>query len=297
MIDAWCDTRNELNTLQDFDSEIMFKEWCIQHVELIKRIKLADVCVFNGEGTLWGWDNRPATQNLLYLMYILKKRYHKKVYVINHSCFPIQSPYDQLTPVCDIYRKVYSVIDFCAVRDIYSLAILNKMGVSAVLAFDCLPLYVRDLFSEKKISVPKKYICLSGGVTFYQRFKKFIKHGLKQYKKISRHFIFLMSNTNSPAGDDLECLKIIKETRFRQKLQNIKIDIRWADDVDEWLTYIKKSELLISGRFHHSIAANVFNVPCICFDSNTPKTTVIRDIHNHTDIISLSERNFLPFKK
>ena len=293
--DAWQDTMQDLNTIDDFDKDDIFDFWCSHHTELIERIKQADICVFNGEGTLWGWNCRIATKNLLYLIYILKTRYQKTVYVINHSCFPIWSPYDVLTPVCDIYRKVYSIVDFCAVRDVYSLAILNKIGVSATLSFDCLPLYVQNLFMEKKIKLPKNYICINGGATFYQKFEKFIKHDLRRYKKISRHFIFLISDTNIPAEDDLECIKKIKKTWLRQKLQNIIIDVYWANDVDEWLTCIKNAKLLISGRFHHSIAAHTFNVPCICFDSNTPKTTVIRDILNHTDIISLSQRNFLPF--
>ena len=76
-----------------------------------------------------------------------------------------------------------------------------------------------------------------------------------------------------------------------------RLEVVYAENVDEWLDYIKNSELLISGCFHHSIAAYALNIPYITYASHSPKTSVPYDIKNHKDIISLCKRNFLPFLK
>jgi polysaccharide pyruvyl transferase WcaK-like protein len=39
----------------------------------------------------------------------------------------------------------------------------------------------------------------------------------------------------------------------------------------EWLRTIASAELLVSGRFHHSIAAAFLDTPFIIMESNTPK--------------------------
>ena len=48
------------------------------------------------------------------------------------------------SPSAAVYRGVYRLLDFVAVRQRYSQELLKKMGINATLAFDCLPLYIRD---------------------------------------------------------------------------------------------------------------------------------------------------------
>ena len=106
-----------------------------------------------------------------------------------------------------------------------------------------------------------------------------------------------MAKTKREADDDKMCIQAIAE--FQQKRLNTikygKINIYYARNLDEWLSVIKNAKMLISGRFHHSIAAYTFGVPYKVYDSNTPKTTALRDVLGHEDVTSLSRRNFLPF--
>ncbi len=43
-----------------------------------------------------------------------------------------------------------------------------------------------------------------------------------------------------------------------------------------WLQTIATARILISGRFHHTIAAAVLGTPSVTFSSNTPKIEEIR---------------------
>ena len=43
--------------------------------------------------------------------------------------------------------------------------------------------------------------------------------------------------------------------------------------------------MLISGRFHHTIAASCLGTPFICFSSNTPKIDGLAQLLNYTNIV------------
>ena len=51
-----------------------------------------------------------------------------------------------------------------------------------------------------------------------------------------------------------------------------------ANSEMEWLTVICQAQLLISGRFHHSIAATCFKTPFIALDTNTPKLDALLEM-------------------
>lgn len=285
---------------EDFDDENLFAKWKDAEKNLAANIEAADVVVITGEGTIMGWEGRRATRVLLYLAYIAKIRYNKKVYFINHSCFPVASPYDKVDgDVCKLYAKVYSLADFIAVRDVYSLGILNKLGINATLACDCLPLYVRDHYRPVETGLKGDYVCINGGISFAKKFGEFLDHGLKDYAHHSRRFVFLFSLTGiEQAKDDLELIKQIDawNRKLKNRLGRYTVEVYRAKNVDEWLSVIRGAKLLVSGRFHHSLAAWSLKVPYVCFASHTLKTTVPNAIMGHEDVHALSERNFLPFE-
>ena len=77
----------------------------------------------------------------------------------------------------------------------------------------------------------------------------------------------LLGARGYPAADD---------TKFAAALQAAvggKFDVVLATSEFDWLCRIRDASLLISGRFHHSIAAVCMRTPCIVLASNTPKTT------------------------
>lgn len=298
VIDSW--TMNPTpKTIEEFDDENFFENWQENNQQLKKDILANDVICCTGEGTISGFENRKAAANLLYLMYISKVRYHKKTMIINHSSFPDMnnSEIDLSKLTYKIYQKVYKTLDYCAVRDKLSFFILNQLGVKVTQAFDCLPLYIKDLYQEtvQNPTLPKKYILLNGGSIFYQNFDEYIQKDLWKIKETKNNKIyFILSQTGRVADDDIQCIKAIKKynKKFLNKIRLRKIKIIEVHSVDEWLTTIKNANMLISGRFHHSIAAMVFNVPTIVFEGNTPKNNIFKEKHALQETFELGRKNF-----
>ncbi len=50
-----------------------------------------------------------------------------------------------------------------------------------------------------------------------------------------------------------------------------------ATSLREWLTCIAQAQLLVSGRFHHTIAAAFLGVPCVLLESNTLKNLALAE--------------------
>jgi polysaccharide pyruvyl transferase WcaK-like protein len=82
-------------------------------------------------------------------------------------------------------------------------------------------------------------------------------------------FEFLIGGKADLAGEDVEIFKQVKQA-------GLEIKLKEAKTFEEWCHCIAGSELVVSGRFHYTVAAMSMAVPCISFPSNTPK---IEGIH------------------
>lgn len=76
---------------------------------------------------------------------------------------------------------------------------------------------------------------------------------------------FLYGDMQYPARDDQEIILELKRSMGHNFF------IANATSVNNWLDHIAQAGLLISGRFHHSIAAACLGTKFIAFNSNTPK--------------------------
>jgi hypothetical protein len=113
------------------------------------------------------------------------------------------------------------------------------------------------------------------------------KGNYKKFIDIIKDFIFYLKDM---AGDGFEIIFLIggntdiahtakDDQIFKQYLENklsdlIKLEkfkVYCAQSLDDWLHCIEEASLLISGRFHHSIAAACLGTSFIAFNSNTPK--------------------------
>lgn len=281
---------------QEFFSKPFIKQYIQNNQQYINKIKKANKIVINGEGTILGFSNRNGTQNLLFLAYIAQLL-KKNISIINHSCFPLLSIYsrEDQPETISIYKTIYSNLSYCCVRDMRSLAILNRIGITnAKLGFDCLPIYIHSFYKECPIKYsPKSYIVLSGGIAFAKIFKEFLEENISKITKtFKKKIIFLMSHTTIQSYDDIELLKIIEEFNNNS---NIKIDIYWAQNVNEFLSIIQNAFFQISGRFHHSIAALFFGTPFLVYASNSPKTNIFNDFGDRMHTLYIDEKYDIPF--
>ena len=246
--------------------ELSFANFAANNKTICDKIKNSDFVVINGEGTIHGFSPRALT--LLYIMHIAKKQYGRRVFVINHSCF-----LEQDSPrVRQFYRACYECCDYVAVRERASFDTLEGLGVKSTLAFDSMPLTIREM-SGKRGPIFKKgrrTICLSGGVNFRKSKTRMIAFWLKLL--FPKHdFIFLLGGLNPENPNDKfdETIALEIGKRFR----NLRI-IR-AESLEEWLGCIKSAEILVTGRFHYAVTRMAFGGPMVAFESNTPKTSEV----------------------
>ena len=256
---------------QDFDDIKFFRAFSKANPLVIDLMQSADCLIINGEGTIHGGfkegrikEGRNGPMTLLYLAYIGKRVLKKHVEIVNHSCFPHDHERVDTCPMCTLYQKVYKGLDFVAVRDTLSMQTMKHLKVEATLSFDCLPLYIEAHYKHKKPSKTNNYL-LAGSVAWNEEGMIKIIEFLKQKRRDGYQIQVLVGAQDYPARDDRLLVDFLKK----------HFDGNWellvADTMEEWLQAIDQASFLISGCFHHTIAALCLGTPCLPLNSNTPK--------------------------
>lgn len=258
----------------------------------------SEVVVVNGEGTLHGVNQGPI--NLLYIMY-LSKILGKNVQVINHSVFPD----DRISTVISseearLYKHVYELIDHVMVREPRSFYITKALGLRAEESFDCLPLYIKKYYEHGKVKKDPGHILISGsaawmGVNIFTKkalVDKNLLNGFNQMLGVMCDQVnkgyrvsFLYSDHPNGSLDDRDMYSYI-----RSKTHG-KIGIYGVTTMDAWLSCIEGAGLLVSGRFHHSIAAACLGTKFVSLNSNTPKVTGLMETLGQRDPLLFSDPN------
>lgn len=284
------------DTAQAFLSEENFRMFCEANTDFIESIREADILMINGEGTLHGV--RQAPLSLLYLAYASKKFLGKTVEIVNHSPYPQDDLSLDNPAIVDIYRLVYQTIDFAAVREPVSLELIRSLGGNAIQSFDCMPLYIREKYkphgqkAEKTLLVAGSAAWLNLNIPSAERgevqqhqdsISRFIEYiNAMQDKGYNVRFLHCAEQEDEqilggrkalpgvfkPAKDDTEFLEFIFQ--LDPDLRD-SVDVIRAQTLDEWLGHIEAATMLVSGRFHHTIAASCFGTPFVVLNSNTPK--------------------------
>jgi hypothetical protein len=246
------------------------RRWfCSTYPGLSDRLSRCDAVVINGEGTIHGCKSAPRA--LLYLAYASKHFFGKRVFLINHSCYPKS----RRSGVIDYYRAAYSSCDYVAAREGRSTRIIEHMlGVKCVKAFDSLPLAIQSVHDHiPPPLVTPPYICLSGAVNYRIELSPIIARRLHDlFPRLT--CVYLVGSKGEGANSE--------EARVYESLKADMPDLHWfqATSFHDWLSVIKHSSFLLSGRFHYTIAALCLGTPAICFRSNTPKiSSVLEDLH------------------
>lgn len=246
----------EIPLLEAFDDPGQFERFCTANKEIFKALQESCGVLINGEDTIYSLHHAPRA--LLYMAYITKFFLGKPVEIINHSAYPEEERAQSL------YQKVYSKLDFIAIREPRSHIEMQKLGITATRSFDCLPLYIRAHYHTPK-KIKEKSLLISGSVAFTQN--GIDKLSCYMEKMHGRGFTIqlLIGAAANPARDDADFVAALQKTcRAPFTLIN-------ATSLEEWLRTIQQASLLVSGRFHHSIAAFCLNTPFIALNSNTPK--------------------------
>jgi len=251
--------------IADFTDQDFFQRFRNANHAVMQQIASCDLVVVNGEGTLHGTSR--VVRNLLYLMYAAKRYLGRSLHIINHSCFPENAAKISHAPTRALYKLVYDEADFVAVREPISYELLRALGVRVTLAFDSLPLYVeaRNRPAALSSKTPRHGLVLAGSVAWRETSLPALARMIDHVTSRGEAVTVLTGAAAHPAQDDI---------RFVEALRAVSPGgwtLRQAGSADEWLDVIQSAKLLVSGRFHHTIAALCLRTPFIALASNTPK--------------------------
>ena len=291
-------------TKKEFINHQKFDEFTSDNSDLVNLIQSHDAIIINGEGTIHGLN--PAPTSLLYVAYISKTRFGKHVEILNHSAYPEHTTKITNSNEAEVYQLVYSIIDFAAIREPISYTTMKKININAAECFDCMPLYIRDSYLPNReiITKDKDLILLAGSATWVQihmlsaekgnikeyhegltSLSKFIKFLNKEGKSVE----FLYGAKEYPSKDDQEFLEFFKRDFH---VSDEMLPVYEAKNLDDWLSKIESSSLLISGRFHHTIAAACLGTQFITLNSNTPKIEGIVEVLNADQVLNYKQLSF-----
>ena len=285
-------------SIDDFFNQGNLVTFISHNNEFSELVKTCDIVIVNGEGTLHGIKNGPLS--LLYIIYVAKNIFSKHVQIINHSAYPNDTESTEDTPASMLYKRIYNDVDFVAVREPVSATIMRQFNIEITESFDCLPLYIKHCYPRGLKTSKSNIILLSGTAAWFNlnifttapQPSNEIKSGLYQIINILKHKIaegyeikFLFSSISHPAKDDQEMMHFLSEN-MGENLQII-----YASNINEWLKHIEEAKLLISGRFHHSIAAACLGTNFIALNSNTPKILGLMQAIGHEEPLLYSNKN------
>lgn len=253
--------REAPETAEAFDDPALADRFLSANAALLRELAHADHLVINGEGTLHGTG--PQVTRLLYLAWVAKRRLGKDVQIVNHSCYPEGVERFADSAAWTLYRKVYQAIDRVVVREPASLELLQRAGIAATQAFDCLPLHVR----AHPVAVERRRdeVVLAGSVALREAdldaCAAFVERGARRKLEVR----VLIGARMFPAPEDRAFVAAL-EARVPGRFEVVD-----ADSIQRWLETIARAGTLVSGRFHHTIAAAALRTPFVLLESNTPK--------------------------
>ena len=230
-----------------------------QNPTIEKALSESDCVVVNGEGTLHGAGK--AAFNLLYIANLAKTTFHKPVYAINMSLFPDDS--GQANNAADaFYKSMLEPLDEIVLREPRSLEVAKRIGLDAREGFDCLPRFLARQGNDQE-SHKAGPIVLGGGLGI--DFESYANLAQEIVQTINpTPVVYLIGAQSHPALDDIKTRQVLTEA-----VPNI--NVLTARTFKEWSNAIAQASCVVSGRFHHSIAALCLGTPIVVFHARTPK--------------------------
>lgn len=246
----------------DFDDGAFFERFRAANPDIMEAIEAADVVVMNGEGSLHGTS--AFARMLLYIAYAASTRLGRPVQIVNHSCYPENAARISDPLANALYRKVYETLAYIAVREPLSGEILRALGLAPTQAFDCLPLHVARHHRPRR-DRRRSGVIIAGSVAWRESalpaLARLIGHARDRREPVS----VLIGAQANPARDDVAFVAALRA------IEPSGWALIEAQSLAAWLDTIASARLLVSGRFHYTIAALCLETPFIALDSNTPK--------------------------
>jgi polysaccharide pyruvyl transferase WcaK-like protein len=165
-----------------------------------------------------------------------------------------------------MYTRMLAPIDRIVLREDWSYQIAKRLGLNAHSGFDLLAAHIQ----RQKVSsatTKNNVIVLGGGLGLDH---SIFFESLEKNKTLFTNFRlrYITGALSYPARDDVNLINTIKALSFSVEHKVVSSFMEWANE-------ISTCRGLISGRFHHTIAAAALGTPSLVFQSNTPKVEAL----------------------
>lgn len=245
----------------------------------------SDLVVINGEGTIHRFSQGPRA---LVCLAQLAVSLGKRVHLINFSFFPSGGHEPAPSHVEDFYKACFQGLERVVVREQLSSQNLDRLGVPHVLGFDCLPLFL-DRYPDYPVMPKATVVC---GANWWEpdRAEKFAEN--LQAAGINRDgpVVFLSGGFKRSPGED------------RVHYENMKpiipeLELVEAPSLPAWMGWLASAEVVITGRFHHFVAAAAVSAPLVYSSGNTPKTDALVEMVGAPQTIDLKGEGAADMRK
>lgn len=252
--------------LESLDADDFFAQFRQACPDVVVAMEAADCVIINGEGSIHGASPLPLL--LLYVAYVAKKRLGKRVAVVNHSCYPGNAvPPGASTAVSEYYAEVYNALDLAVVREDNSLENVSAFAGNVSLGFDCLPLFL-EKYRQEQECVRQRKLVFGGSVSWSSEMVRCFAT-LAEWGASEGFSVEILSGAKAfLASDEVGFVEQMVHLLAEKKVAHT---LRFPLSELEWLDAIGSASLVISGRFHYSIAAAFQRVPFLVAESNTAK--------------------------
>jgi polysaccharide pyruvyl transferase WcaK-like protein len=219
-----------------------------------------DTVCFNGEGAVHAKSGHLI--RLMGILYEFKKR-RAFVSALNQT---VDLGDNKL--IQNVVKKVYSMVDYLAVREPVSQRELQKLGLNPEPVADAA--YALGSFSKEKIkeltvdlNLPKKFIAVTGS-SFLKRSRKSIKLMDRLLKSVQLFYadtpIYFLANAKTD-------MYIAKKLQAKYGFTIFG----FPEKYDRAMAVIAKAYIVIGGRQHPNIFAAMQGVPFVPLKGNTHK--------------------------
>jgi polysaccharide pyruvyl transferase WcaK-like protein len=118
----------------------------------------------------------------------------------------------------------------------------------------------------------RKHLLIAGSVAWRDDSLSALIQYIQNMRKQGFSISILFGANLMPAADDITFIDAFRRV-YPDDWRLIK-----AASIYEWLDAIAGATILVSGRFHHTIAAWCLSTPFLLLDSNTPKNSGLAEI-------------------
>lgn len=250
-----------------------------------KLLEESDIVLINGEGNIVngiGSDgkSRSGARYILFMAYVAKKYFKKKVAIINHVVDP------DTIELTDMIKKVYPLLDHIIVRDPLSLEKLDTFGLNGIAHFnaDALFLYEpqKDWLPEEKlkdmIDFSKPYICLGDSSGLWSQ------HSVVKWDidKVFKEMYDLLRERVCEQIIYIDGFNGLHEGVNKFVSQNNISCLNLCNcDYKTLIEVIGRAGLFISGRWHASIMGAISGTPFLLWSSDSHKTRAMNVIYDY----------------